>query len=156
MLKKIRETEKEGKQESKKNVQALTETLHTLYASDIIITITRDTHIRGDQIMHRDAHDTYLWVLSGKFSSRQPSQAQNYEVAPRFLGNVFTLNHIIIIIIICSAKKSLWSRSVVHIENANSSAVDSGPYKTQAWMKEQSCGSYITKLERCGVDRIEP
>jgi hypothetical protein len=50
-------------------------------------------------------------------------------IAPRFLENVWTLNHhrrrrr-------CSATKSLGSRSVVHIENANSSAVDSGPYKT--------------------------
>ena len=75
MLKKIRETEKAGKQESKKTVQGLIKKLHILYASDIIITITSDAHIPGNQILYRDAYDTYLRALSGKFASRQPSEA---------------------------------------------------------------------------------
>jgi len=79
MLKKIRETEKAGKWKSKKTVYGLIEKLHTLYASDIIITVTRDarththTHIPANEILYRDAHDTYFWVLSGKFASRLPS-----------------------------------------------------------------------------------
>jgi hypothetical protein len=69
MLKKIRETEKAGKQESKKTVYGLIEKLHTLWASDIIITITRDAHIPDDEILYRDAHDMHFWVLSVKFAS---------------------------------------------------------------------------------------